>query len=134
MSRKPKDTFQSHCNHGSGQSNSGHDCIHIDHAGPFIEKTFLLVVDAHSKWLEVVIVPSTSSEITIQPPPPPPKKQYLQCMASQKPLFQIMQPALQVLNSRSLYLAMVFAISHQHPTTLQPTDWPSEQSKPLRRA
>ena len=40
--------------------------IHIDHAGPFMGKMFLVVVDAHSKWLDVVVVPSTSSNITIQ--------------------------------------------------------------------
>ena len=40
-------------------------CLHIDHAGPFMEKLFLVVVDAHSKWLEVKIVPSTSSQATI---------------------------------------------------------------------
>ena len=39
--------------------------IHIDHAGPFQGKLFLLVVDAYSKWLEVHIVPSTSAEATI---------------------------------------------------------------------
>lgn len=39
--------------------------IHIDHAGPFQGKLFLVVVDAHSKWLEVVPVSSTSSRITI---------------------------------------------------------------------
>ena len=39
--------------------------IHIDHAGPFLGKLFLVVVDAFSKWLEVVIVPSTSSSATI---------------------------------------------------------------------
>ena len=40
--------------------------IHIDHAGPFLNKMFLIVVDAFSKWLEVCIVPSTSSEATIR--------------------------------------------------------------------
>ena len=40
--------------------------IHIDHAGPFFDKMFLIVVDAYSKWLEVCIVPSTSSEATIR--------------------------------------------------------------------
>ena len=40
--------------------------VHIDHAGPFQGKMFLVVVDAHSKWLEVVIVPSTTSQVTIQ--------------------------------------------------------------------
>ena len=39
--------------------------LHIDHAGPFMGKLFLVVVDAHSKWLEVKIVPSTSSQATI---------------------------------------------------------------------
>ena len=39
--------------------------IHIDHAGPFQGKLFLVVVDAHSKWLEVVPVPNTTSETTI---------------------------------------------------------------------
>ena len=40
--------------------------LHIDHAGPFMGKTFLIVVDAHSKWLEAVSVPSTSLQATIQ--------------------------------------------------------------------
>ena len=35
--------------------------IHIDFAGPFQGKVFLIVVDAYSKWMEVEIVPSTSS-------------------------------------------------------------------------
>ena len=39
--------------------------IHVDHAGPFLGKLFLVVVDAYSKWLEVVPVPSTSSQATI---------------------------------------------------------------------
>lgn len=35
--------------------------IHIDFAGPFQGKVFLIVVDVYSKWMEVEIVPSTSS-------------------------------------------------------------------------
>ena len=38
--------------------------IHIDHAGPFLGHQYLLVIDAHSKWMEIVIVSSTSSEVT----------------------------------------------------------------------
>ena len=41
-------------------------CVHIDHAGPFLGKIFLVLVDAHSKWLEVTPVASTSSQSTIQ--------------------------------------------------------------------
>ena len=39
--------------------------VHVDHMGPFLGKHFLLLVDAHSKWLEVHIVSSTSSSVTI---------------------------------------------------------------------
>ena len=39
--------------------------LHIDHAGPYRGKTFLMVVDAHSKWIEVSVVPSTSAAVTI---------------------------------------------------------------------
>ena len=27
--------------------------IHVDFAGPFMNKMFLIVIDAHSKWLEI---------------------------------------------------------------------------------
>lgn len=40
--------------------------LHIDYAGPFQGKMFLIVVDAHSKWLEVVTVPSANSLNTIE--------------------------------------------------------------------
>ena len=39
--------------------------VHIDFAGPMKGETFLLLVDAYSKWLEVVRVKSASSQSTI---------------------------------------------------------------------
>ena len=39
--------------------------LHVDHAGPFMGKTLLIIIDAYSKWIEVFSVPSTSSECTI---------------------------------------------------------------------
>ena len=39
--------------------------IHVDFAGPFLGKMFLLVVNAHSKWLEVLQMASTTAESTI---------------------------------------------------------------------
>jgi hypothetical protein len=39
--------------------------LHIDHAGEFMGKFFLIVIDAHSKWLEVLPVSNTSSAVTI---------------------------------------------------------------------
>ena len=40
--------------------------IHVDYAGPFLGKMFLVVVDAHSKWMEVEVVPAATSAHTIQ--------------------------------------------------------------------
>ena len=40
--------------------------IHIDHAGPYLGHTYLIIVDAFSKWIESFIVPFTSSEATIR--------------------------------------------------------------------
>nr|XP_025042690.1 uncharacterized protein K02A2.6-like [Pelodiscus sinensis] len=40
--------------------------IYVDFAGPFEGSMLLLKVDAHSKWPEVCIVPSTTAESTIQ--------------------------------------------------------------------
>ena len=40
--------------------------LHIDHAGPFLGRYYLLVTDAHSKWIEIKTVPSTATQHTIQ--------------------------------------------------------------------
>ena len=39
--------------------------VHIDFAGPFMGKMFLLAIDAHSKWIEVEILSNVTSETTI---------------------------------------------------------------------
>ena len=40
--------------------------IHIDFAGPFMDRMFLVVVDAHSKWPEIVEMKTTTSTKTIE--------------------------------------------------------------------
>ena len=40
--------------------------IHIDFAGPMDNRTFLVIIDAHSKWIEVFPMNSTTSTATIQ--------------------------------------------------------------------
>ena len=40
--------------------------LHVDYAGPYQGKMFLVVVDAHSKWMEVSIVNSATTGITTQ--------------------------------------------------------------------
>lgn len=38
--------------------------MHLDYAGPFMGKTFLVVVDAHSKWLDVYPMNTSTSTAT----------------------------------------------------------------------
>ena len=40
--------------------------IHIDFAGPIFEHTFLIIVDAHSKWMEVYPLKTTNTTKTIE--------------------------------------------------------------------
>ena len=40
--------------------------VHIDFFGPFLGKQFFIHVDAHSKWVDVFVVSSPSSQQTIQ--------------------------------------------------------------------
>jgi len=40
-------------------------CIHIDLAGPFFDRMFLIVINAHLKWPEVVQITKTTSTATV---------------------------------------------------------------------
>ena len=40
--------------------------VHVDFAGPFCNRMFLILVDAHLKWPEVIEMPSTSAEKTVK--------------------------------------------------------------------
>ena len=40
--------------------------VHLDFAGPFLGKMFLIITDAHSKWLEVRIMAKITASDTIQ--------------------------------------------------------------------
>ena len=40
--------------------------IHIDYAGPFLNQMFLIVVDAHSKWPEVIQMSSITTSKTVE--------------------------------------------------------------------
>ena len=39
--------------------------IHVDYAGPFKGKMFLIIADAYSKWIDVHVVNSSTSATTI---------------------------------------------------------------------
>ena len=40
--------------------------IHVDYAGPFLNKMFLVIIDSHSKWLDVIPTANASSKETIK--------------------------------------------------------------------
>ena len=54
-----------HFIHGAGPLDDGQR-IHIDFAGPLCGKSYHIVVDAHSKWPEVVEMGSTTTAATIR--------------------------------------------------------------------
>ena len=39
--------------------------VHTDYAGLFLQRMYLIVVDSHSKWPDVIEMAGTSSESTI---------------------------------------------------------------------
>ena len=40
--------------------------VHIDLAGPCFGHMFLVLIDAHTKWLEVILLSSTTSKVIIE--------------------------------------------------------------------
>ena len=75
--------------------------VHVDHAGPFMNHYFLILVDSCSQWIEDVhMVPSINTEMTV--------RTLRQIFSILKNLFQIMVQLLQVMNSKNLFKTMVF--------------------------
>lgn len=42
------------------------ECVHVDFAGPFMGSMFMVVVDAYSKWLEVLRMATTTASKTVE--------------------------------------------------------------------
>ena len=40
--------------------------VHADYAGPIFGKMFLILVDAHTKWIDIHITASSTSQVTIE--------------------------------------------------------------------
>ena len=40
--------------------------MHADYAGPFLGKMFLILIDAHTKWIDVHMTSSATSQVTIK--------------------------------------------------------------------
>ena len=46
--------------------NKAGERVHVDFAGPFLDRMFLIIVDAHSKWADVIPMKNTTTEATIR--------------------------------------------------------------------
>ena len=42
------------------------DHLHIDFAGPFMNSVFLIIVDAHSKWLVIFLMKQQQHQILLK--------------------------------------------------------------------
>ena len=40
--------------------------VHVDYAGPFLRKMFLILADAYSKWIDMAVLCSAASTATIK--------------------------------------------------------------------
>lgn len=40
--------------------------LHVDYAGPFLGKIFLVLVDSHSKWMDVYAVKTATTHVTLE--------------------------------------------------------------------
>ena len=50
--------------HGNGQLYCGHE--YIDYAGPINNQMLLIVLDAHSKWVEIGLMALATSKVTME--------------------------------------------------------------------
>lgn len=60
--RKSPPRISSHC---WERPSEPFERIHVDYAGPFLGLNFLVIVDAHTKWPEVKIIPDMTTDTTI---------------------------------------------------------------------
>ena len=65
MSNTPEDTTTSTPT-SLGMATSTMVLNHIDYASPFMGKMFLLIIDAHSKWLDIHIPNSSNTKSTVE--------------------------------------------------------------------
>jgi len=42
------------------------DCVHIDYTAPFMGYMYLVIIDAHSKWIDLHMTQSSTSTVTIE--------------------------------------------------------------------
>ncbi len=93
--------------------------LHLDFEGPFQKEMFLIVIDSHSKWLEVFQMSSTTSHAVIQ---------RLRTVFAQFGLPTTARIS-QAASSRNSFAEMELLMSPPAPITQPPTAWPNGQFK-----
>ena len=84
--------------------------VHFDSTGPFLRKMFLILIDSHSKWIDVHITSTSSTAVTIE-------KLQLPVWGFQKSLSQTTAHHLQVVSLLILLKLMASNTSRQFRTT-----------------
>lgn len=51
---------------GHGRLKFGVGYLHLDFLGPFLNKQFLVLLDAHSKWIEIFPMNNITTSLTIE--------------------------------------------------------------------
>ena len=99
----------------------------MDYTGPFLNKMFLVIIDAHSKWLEVLPVNNATTAATME--------QLLNVFTTHglpNTIVLYNGSVLQVTNSPTSSIKMVLNTSESHRTIALPTAWLRCQFKHLR--
>lgn len=99
--------------------------LHLDFAGPFEEQTFLIIVDAATKWLEIRRVPSPSTSAVI--------KELRKLIVTFGIPETIVSDSIHIGRNQTLVQKkMESHTSIQHPTTLKQMDMQKGWCKPQK--
>lgn len=98
--------------------------LHHNFAGPYLGKMYLVLVDAHSKWLEVAIMSSITSVKTIEQ-----LRMILPTHGLPKNIVTDNGPSFISQEFEDLCQRMESCTLHQHHITPQQMNWRKEQSE-----
>ena len=118
---------QLHCIHGSLPTRPWAR-LHVDFAGPMDGRMYLIVVDAHSKWLEVLPMTTATALTTIQH-----LRTCLQDLEYPSPWYPTMAPNLQQQSFNCFVNRMEYVIFKWRRTIQPLTGWQRGLCKHLKR-
>ena len=98
--------------------------LHLDYACPFLGKMFLIVMDAHSKWMEAFPMDTSTSSATIEKRESLSRHTAYRKLSSQTMAATSRAKTLKISSNRTGSVT-----SEQHPITQRLTDWLRERYK-----